>query len=176
MPTPAERNALLFFSLLTLLGGGVRVGASMRRPEPGTADSAALEAQIAAVDSAILVENAEQRARKRKRGSSAGDGTTASSAGGSVAVTRDARSPPVSVSQRLLDMDVASATELERLPWVGPKLAERIVADRDSLGPFGSLGGLERVRGIGPVMAKRLAPHVTFSRTPRPANAVTGGR
>ncbi|MEJ7813022.1 MAG: helix-hairpin-helix domain-containing protein, partial [Gemmatimonadaceae bacterium] len=61
--------------------------------------------------------------------------------------------------------------------YVGPVLAARIVADRDSLGPFGSLEGLERVRGVGPSLARKLAPHVTFSLTPRPPTVVEqGGR
>ncbi len=63
----------------------------------------------------------------------------------------------------LIDLDVADAATIERLPRVGPTLAKRIVASRDSLGPFGGLSGLRRVRGIGPVMLERLAPFVTFS-------------
>ena len=38
-------------------------------------------------------------------------------------------------------------------------------------GAFGSLDGLQRVRGIGPAMARELAPYVTFSGTPRPSIA-----
>jgi competence protein ComEA len=67
-----------------------------------------------------------------------------------------------------VDVDRASAAELERLPRIGPALARRIVADRDSLGPFGSLEALQTVKGIGPAVAAVLAPHVTFSGTPRP--------
>jgi competence protein ComEA len=63
----------------------------------------------------------------------------------------------------LIDLDVAGAAEIERLPRVGPALARRIVASRDSLGPFGSLAALTRVKGIGPATAERLAPLVTFS-------------
>lgn len=63
----------------------------------------------------------------------------------------------------MIDVDIATAEELEQLPRVGPALAERIVADRDSLGQFGSLEELGRVRGIGPAMLKLLAPVTTFS-------------
>jgi competence protein ComEA len=62
-----------------------------------------------------------------------------------------------------VDLDYASATELDRLPGIGPSLAARIVADRDSAGPFGSLEGLQRVRGIGPALATKLSPFVVFS-------------
>jgi DNA uptake protein ComE-like DNA-binding protein len=66
----------------------------------------------------------------------------------------------------LIDLDRASAREIERLPWIGPALARRIVANRDSLGAFGSLDALERVKGLGPATRKRLASRVTFSTDP----------
>jgi competence protein ComEA len=62
-----------------------------------------------------------------------------------------------------LDLDVASVGEIDRLPRVGPALARRIVATRDSAGPFGSLEGLRRVKGIGAATLEHLAPLVTFS-------------
>lgn len=62
-----------------------------------------------------------------------------------------------------LDVDVATAAELEALPGVGPTMARRLVANRDSLGPFGSLEGLRRVKGMGPAGIRRLAGRVTFS-------------
>lgn len=62
-----------------------------------------------------------------------------------------------------LDADVASATELSRLPRVGPALAKTIVANRDSHGAFGSLAALDRVPGIGPGLLRTLSPHVSFS-------------
>ena len=43
------------------------------------------------------------------------------------------------------------------------------VANRDSLGPFGSLNALGQVRGIGPAMLKLLDPLVSFSARPRTA-------
>lgn len=66
----------------------------------------------------------------------------------------------------LVDLDRASEREIERLPWVGPALARRIVANRDSFGGFGSLDALERVKGLGPATRKRLANRVTFSADP----------
>jgi len=65
-----------------------------------------------------------------------------------------------------VDLDRATALEIDVLPWVGPALAGRIVANRDSFGPFGSLEGLGRVRGIGSATRKRLAALVTFSGVP----------
>src|SRR5258705_4253390 len=45
----------------------------------------------------------------------------------------------------LIDLDMAGIAEIERLPRIGPALAKRIVANRDSLGPFGVLSALGRV-------------------------------
>ena len=68
----------------------------------------------------------------------------------------------------VVDMDVASESEIDRLPGIGPTFVKRIVANRDSLGPFGSLEGLRRVKGIGPAMLQKLGPLVTFSGSSRP--------
>ncbi|PYO07798.1 MAG: hypothetical protein DMD30_09915, partial [Gemmatimonadetes bacterium] len=59
---------------------------------------------------------------------------------------------------------------------VGPTLARRIVSDRDSFGPFGSMEGLRRVKGIGPSMVEKLDSSVTFSLVPRPTNTVISRR
>ena len=65
-----------------------------------------------------------------------------------------------------VDLDRATEREIDLLPWVGPALARRIVANRDSFGPFGSLEALGRVKGIGQATRKRLAALVTFSGSP----------
>ena len=62
-----------------------------------------------------------------------------------------------------INVDLAPAAELARLPKVGPRLAKTIVADRQARGPFGSLGGLDRVAGIGPGLLKVIGPHVVFN-------------
>lgn len=62
-----------------------------------------------------------------------------------------------------VDVDRAAADELARLPRVGPKLARRIVEDREAHGPFGSLQGLARVPGIGPALLTALERSATFS-------------
>ncbi len=69
-----------------------------------------------------------------------------------------------------------SEKEIEALRHVGPTLARRIIADRDSFGPFGSMEGLQRVKGIGPSMVEKLDSSVTFSLVPRPTNEVISRR
>ena len=48
-----------------------------------------------------------------------------------------------------VDLNRAEATDLERLPGVGPVLAQRIVDHRESNGPFRSVEDLLDVPGIG---------------------------
>lgn len=53
-------------------------------------------------------------------------------------------------SQERLDINSATAPELERLPGIGPSLAEEIVSFRNANGPFQTVDDLQHVSGIGP--------------------------
>jgi competence protein ComEA len=66
----------------------------------------------------------------------------------------------------IIDMDHATAAEIQELPRIGPATALRIVANRDSLGPFRSLAGLRRVKGMGPASLQKLAPFISFGGQP----------
>ena len=62
---------------------------------------------------------------------------------------------------RQVDINTAGATELERLPGVGPTLARRIVEDRSAHGPFQTPEDLQRVPGIGPKTYESLRAYAT---------------
>ncbi|MDO8915346.1 MAG: ComEA family DNA-binding protein [Coriobacteriia bacterium] len=55
-----------------------------------------------------------------------------------------------------VDLNTASATELDTLPGVGPATAAKIIADRTANGPFRSIEDLMRVPGIGPTRFESL--------------------
>ena len=185
--TSSERRALLFLSAVALAGGGMRIAREWATPPAPGDTRRALARQIEAVDSA---KRAETRTTGGGRGSRNSGARRASSADGrkttpdlGLQAPRTGESGPSSFVPRpaslvtpspLIDVDAATASELERLPRIGPALARRITRDRDSLGPFGSLGALQRVKGIGPALANGIASHVTFSGVPRPVNAVLG--
>jgi competence ComEA-like helix-hairpin-helix protein len=142
MGTPGERKALLFLGVITVLGGGVRVARAIDGgPHADPAARAAIERQIAAVDSV------------RKHGKQKGK--------------RGKAKKPDAIIPAIIDLDIATAEQIETLRGIGPSLAKRIVADRDSLGPFGSLDELQRVRGVGPRLSARVDSSVTFSLLPR---------
>lgn len=48
-----------------------------------------------------------------------------------------------------MNLNTASARQLTQLPGIGPKLAARIITDREANGPFSSVAQLTRVKGIG---------------------------
>jgi competence protein ComEA len=59
-----------------------------------------------------------------------------------------------------IDVNRASPEELERLPGIGPVLARRIVEHREREGRFQSVASLEAVSGIGPALRSRIEPFV----------------
>lgn len=62
-----------------------------------------------------------------------------------------AGAPPGAVSAAgVVDINRATAAELEALPGVGPATARKIVDDREANGPFATPEDLMRVPGIGP--------------------------
>ena len=69
--------------------------------------------------------------------------------------------PPGDPSGGLVDLNSATAAELDELPGVGPATAQAIVSHRDANGPFASVDGLADVRGIGPAKLEALRPLVT---------------
>lgn len=79
---------------------------------------------------------------------------------------------PLGPGERI-DVDRAGLDQLTRLPGVGPAMAHRIMADRQSHGAFGSLEGLRRVPGLGPATLARLAPHLSFGGFPAEAHLIS---
>jgi competence protein ComEA len=69
--------------------------------------------------------------------------------------------PRIGETDQTLNLNRASAAELEALPGVGPVLAERIVADRDAHGPYASIEDLNRVSGIGDSVIAKIAEVAT---------------
>lgn len=57
-----------------------------------------------------------------------------------------------------LDLNRATAEQLEALPGIGEVKAAAILAVRDARGGFESIDELESVRGIGPSLAAKLRP------------------
>lgn len=180
MPTPSEGRALLFVAAVAALGLGVRGWRAIEGADVAASDREALARQIAAVDSAVTSGGRRRPSRASDRGEAGRSTGSAGSTGGSARAVRPAPTAagpgPPGASAPPIDLDRASAAELDELPGIGPALAARIVAERELHGPFGSLEALQEVKGIGPALAARLAPRVSFSGPPRPLPARSPAR
>lgn len=74
--------------------------------------------------------------------------TAAAAATASPAATAPAPSPAPGEAAGRIDVNAASAAELEALPGIGAAKAQAIIAERDKK-PFASVDDLARVKGIG---------------------------
>ncbi|NER03614.1 MAG: DUF655 domain-containing protein [Okeania sp. SIO3C4] len=72
----------------------------------------------------------------------------------------ETQNPTIDTNTKI-NLNTATAKELETLPGVGPKLAERIIQARQNK-PFTSLDDLDQVPGIGPKILEQLSDRVTW--------------
>ena len=104
-------------------------------------------ADLTAVNLARELEDGEQ-VRVGLPPDPAVDGVGPTGAGG-----QEAQAP----SGGVLDLNTATASDLESLPGIGPVLAQRIVTYRDESGPFRTVEQLAEVSGIGPAVLASVA-------------------
>ncbi|MEJ2717217.1 MAG: helix-hairpin-helix domain-containing protein [Deltaproteobacteria bacterium] len=64
-----------------------------------------------------------------------------------------------------ININIAGEKALMAVPWIGPRLAEKIVRYRLHHGWFGSLDDLQRVRGIGRRQLNRIRPFLQVGST-----------
>jgi hypothetical protein len=150
MATPAERKALLFVGIVALLGAGVRLWRAKTRPpaQPAPTTSSA--------SPSTFPFGSSKKSKKKKKTNDR-----------SLSDALDDEIDPEPV-----DLDVASLEEIQAIDVLRPGQARQIVADREANGPFGSIQALERIPYFPKATITKLAPRVTFSRLPRPPNAV----
>ena len=70
--------------------------------------------------------------------------------------------PPEEAAPALLKVNIntASAEELDGLPGIGPVLAQRIVDERETNGPYTGAEDLTRVEGIGQAIVESIQDHI----------------
>ncbi len=61
----------------------------------------------------------------------------------------------------LININTASAAELDALPGIGPVYAARIIAYREDHGPFSSPADIVQVKGIGTATYEKLKSRIT---------------
>jgi len=60
-----------------------------------------------------------------------------------------------------ININNATATELEKLPGIGPKMAVQILDFREANGPFKSVEDLKQIKGVGPKKFEQIKSVVT---------------
>lgn len=65
-----------------------------------------------------------------------------------------------STQPAIIDLNLATAVDLDRLPGVGPSTAKAIIDHRTRNGPFASVDDLLKVKGIGPAKLAEIRPWV----------------
>jgi competence ComEA-like helix-hairpin-helix protein len=65
----------------------------------------------------------------------------------------------ISAGQRI-DVNLADLEDLRAVPGIGPRIAERIIGQREALGRFSGLEELERIHGIGKKKLAGWAPYI----------------
>lgn len=180
-----DHKALVFLGAVAVLGVGVRVTRAASSSTTAPAAQQDLDHQLASADSAASAGRAAIDARRplAKIGASRGRGgrkfggrstspsndtptawAVSDSDQGTPSRKRNAGAldRPGYINGRL-DLDVATAAQIDSLPGITPTIARRIAADRMKHGPFLNLDGLRRVSGVGPTLARHLDTLVTFS-------------
>ena len=180
MPYHSDHKVLLFLAAVAVLGTGVRVARAARgNGDHGPSAQPALEHQRSVT--AQSAQRASGRGRATPHMKLAADSDSTRRPPGDSARKRNRSAAPHGVLDRpgyiagKLDLDIATAAQLDSLPGVTPALARRIVADRLERGPFLTLAGLRRVPGVGAAFVRKLDTLVTFSGTvkfPEPADTV----
>jgi competence ComEA-like helix-hairpin-helix protein len=79
------------------------------------------------------------------------------------------KKPPL----RPVNLNTASALELQQVPGIGPSTADKILQMRKSYGAFKSVDDLRAIKGIGPKRMEKMRKYITVGRTlpaKKPAN------
>ena len=61
-----------------------------------------------------------------------------------------------------MNVNTATAAELEMLPGIGASRAQAVIEAREAKGGFKSLDDLLEVKGIGEASLSKLLPHLTL--------------
>jgi competence protein ComEA len=114
------------------------------------------------INRAQLLRDEGQVVVPRKGEPTATPARPAASAAASLATVARTTPPSSAPASGPIDVNRASAEELERLPGVGQKIARDIVAYREANGPFANAADLAEVSGISERMVASWEGMITF--------------
>lgn len=65
-----------------------------------------------------------------------------------------------------INLNTATAAELQQVPGIGPATADKILKMRKSYGPFKSVDDLRAIKGIGPKRMEKMRQYLTVGNPP----------
>jgi competence ComEA-like helix-hairpin-helix protein len=75
-----------------------------------------------------------------------------------------------------INLNSASATELQQVPGIGPSTASKILEMRKSYGAFKSVDDLLAIKGIGPKRLEKMRKYLTVGKAPQTKKPSTGAQ
>lgn len=85
-----------------------------------------------------------------------------------IPITAATRTVEPTMAPLSLDINIATAQDFQKLPNIGPVIAQAIVSYRDSHGAFTTLEELQNVTGIGPKTYAAILPFITLGSSETP--------
>jgi competence protein ComEA len=108
-----------------------------------------------------LAANSSEEAQAEMASSGERDTTVSPSPAAILSDHPSTAAAPKRSHKSILDLNRATEQDFDALPGIGPRLAERIMEYRQSVGAFRSLDELRAVKGIGKKKFERIRPLVT---------------
>jgi len=75
-----------------------------------------------------------------------------------------------------INLNSASAAELQQVPGIGPSTADKILEMRKSYGAFKSVDDLLAIKGIGPKRLEKMRKYLTVGKTEQSKKALTSAQ
>jgi competence protein ComEA len=132
--------------------GGANANADLRRVNLAAAVHDGAQLYIPRVGERMPADLPASSAGSAPNGAAGNSATVGSNTTGNAATT--------STLPLIIDLNLATAADLDRLPGVGPSTAKAIIYHRTRNGPFASIDDLLKVKGIGPAKLAEIRPWV----------------
>jgi len=149
--TQVECNIIMCFALLLAVGLTARYVQSSPSPLPDTVYTETMQrfeqVSTTAVEEAVVATPA------------AAD-TVLTDTPADMETTSAPRTRKKALPAARMNLNTASASQLQRLPRIGPKMAARILTYRAEHGDFQRVADLQKVRGIGEKTLAKLTPYL----------------